>query len=339
MTDPIVPTTLDGVLDPAWLSQALGRRIVHTETLEVIRTVATKVRFRAHAENGELLTLCIKGLLDGDEMTRMGGPTMVKEADFYDKVASNVAVRVPTRVRTVIDRAQRQAVLIMRDLIADGARFCSALEPLDADAAAASLGQLAALHAGRDLLARRPWIDRRIDFVAERPHLTEADLQALLDDPRGDPLASATRQAGRLIAALRELASRDAGRPQFLVHGDAHAGNLFVTREGPGLIDWQLLQSGGWALDFTYHVAALLPVDAAARHERTLLAHYLELMRGHGCELPSADEAWTQVREAAVYGFYLWAITRRVDPSITRTFTARLGAAVERHESFALLGA
>ena len=43
-------------------------------------------------------------------------------------------------------------------------------------------------------------------------------------------------------------------------------------------------------------------------------------------------------RHPAVYGYYLWAITRRVDPPIIRTFTARLGAAVTRHDSFGLLG-
>ncbi|MCW1401705.1 aminoglycoside phosphotransferase family protein [Novosphingobium sp. MW5] len=338
MADPKVPDGLVEALSPEWLSAALGVEIARVETVEVIRTVATKARFVAHPADGSpSLALCLKGLLDGDEMTRMGGPTMVREADFYGKVAGHVAVRVPSLHSSVIDREGRQAIVIMHDLISGGAVFCSALDPFTADDTAASLEQLAALHAGRGLLASEPWITRRIDEFAGRPHLTAQQLQALLDDPRGASLAPQTKDAARLLSALPPLAARDALRPQFLVHGDAHAGNIFRTEQGPGLIDWQLLQAGGWALDVAYHIAATLPVDVAAAEERRLLSHYLGVMRGHGCDMPGEEEAWGQYREAMVYGFYLWAITRRVEPPIIHAFTARLGAAVERLDSFALL--
>jgi aminoglycoside/choline kinase family phosphotransferase len=298
------------------------------------------VRFLAHPADGSApLALCLKGLLDADPMTARGGPTMVKEADFYGKVAPHVAVRVPELVTAVVDRDARRAVVIMRDLIADGAAFCSALDPFTADEAAASVEQIAALHAGHGLLTDRPWITRRIDDFATAPHLSAADLQALLDDPRGDPLPAQTRDATRLLAALKPLAARDATRPQFLVHGDAHAGNVFRTAQGTGLIDWQLLQQGGWALDLAYHINAVLPVELAEHEERRVLNHYLGLMRAQGAAMPDDEQAWREYREAAVYGYYLWAITRRVDPPIIREFTKRLGLAVTRHDSFALLGA
>ena len=152
------------------------------------------------------------------------------------------------------------------------------------------------------------------------------------------PFAFRTKDAARLLSALAPLAARDAGRAQFLVHGDAHAGNIFRTSDGPGLIDWQLLQAGSWALDLAYHIAATLPVEIAAAEERRLLGHYLDHMRALGCAMPDDDTAWREYREAMVYGFYLWAITRRVDPPIIYAFTARLGAGVERLDSFTLLG-
>ena len=338
MTEPKVPRTVAGVLDPAWLGTVLGARVSSVEEVELIRTVATKIRFLVRLESGESRALCLKGLLDVDEMTSRGGPTMVREADFYEAVAGEVAVLVPRRVRTVIDRAGQQAVVIMRDLIAEGARFCSALEPFTAEQAAASLDQIARLHAGRGLLARMAWIDRRIDQLAEARYISEAQLQDLLDGPRGEPLPVAVRSAARVIAGIREVARRDAARPQFLVHGDAHAGNIFRAEGRPGLIDWQLLQSGGWALDVAYHVCAVLPVETAAAEERALLAHYLGEMKALGHAMPDADEAWRQYREALAYGYYLWSITRRVDPAITHTFVERLGKAVVRHDSFALLG-
>ena len=43
-------------------------------------------------------------------------------------------------------------------------------------------------------------------------------------------------------------------------------------------------------------------------------------------------------REAVIYGYYLWSITRRVDPPIINLFVGRLGAAVTRHQTHALLG-
>ncbi len=334
-----VPTLLEGALDPAWLSRALGTSIGSVETVEVIKTVATKVRFRAAPADGSApLALCIKGLFGDDPMVRLGGPTMVREADFYGKIAAQVNVRVPQLVTNVIDREAQQGAVIMRDLIADGATFCSALDPFTADDAAASVGQIAALHAGQSLLAGNGWIGRRIDEFASSPHMTAETLQSLLDDPRGDPLPEGIKSAERLLAGIRVLAGRDAERPQFLVHGDAHAGNIFRTASGPGLIDWQLLQSGGWALDVAYHLCAVLPLELAEAEERRLLGHYLDHARGLGLTMPDAETAWAQYREAVVYGFYLWGITRRVDPPIIREFTKRLGLAVARHDSFGMLG-
>jgi hypothetical protein len=41
---------------------------------------------------------------------------------------------------------------------------------------------------------------------------------------------------------------------------------------------------------------------------------------------------------SVVYGYFLWAITRRVEPAIINVFVNRLGSAVTRHESYRLLG-
>jgi hypothetical protein len=339
-----VPATLEKALAPEWLEQALapvsrGARVTSVERVEVIRTVATKVRVRVRFEGEcDARAFCLKGLLDVDDGTARGGPTCVKEADFYGKIAPRVPVRVPECVVRVIDRERQQAVIIMRDLVADGAQFCSALEPLTGNDAAASLEQIALLHGGSHLLETAPWITRRIDDLAQARYVPVPQLQQLLDGPRGEGLPVHVRSAERLVAAMRLLAARDGGLRQFLVHGDAHAGNLYRTDGGFGLIDWQLLQRGGWALDVAYHVCAVLPVSAAEQEERALLDHYLAAAGALGCELPEREEAWRQYREAVLYGYYLWAITRRVEPAIIKVFAQRLGAAVTRHDSHRLLG-
>jgi hypothetical protein len=340
---PVVPTTLAAALAPDWLTAVLahdsgGAAVRAVETIEVIRTVATKVRFAVDYEDGTRRAYCLKGFLDVDEMTARGGPTNVLEANFYDFVAPRVAVRTPVAVATVVDRVDPQAVTLMRDLIADGAHFCSALEAFDVGQAAQSLEQLAHLHAARDLLDDYAWVEPRIARLADMPHVPAALLQDLLDGPRGDGLPAATRDAPRLIAAMKALVGRDAARPQTLVHGDAHAGNIFRTPDGAGLIDWQLLQKGSWALDVAYHINAVCDVAVAEREERALLGHYLAFARGVGCDVPEPEAAWAAYREALAYGYYLWGITRRVDPSITVVFNNRLGNAVTRHDSYRLLG-
>lgn len=341
-----VPRTLDEALDPAWLTEALrghaqGAAVKSVETVEVIKTVATKVRFAVtFAGSASPQAFCIKGLLDVDEMTARGGPTCVLEADFYCKVAPTVpGLNLPDCVAAVVDREAQQAVILMRDVIGQGGRFCSALEPFTADQAAASLGELAKLHLRSGFLEGKDWIRPRAAELARMTYVTPEMLQELLDGPRGDNLTPEVRNASRLVAAMRALADRVEQRPQFMIHGDAHAGNIFRTADGAtGVIDWQLLQRGGWALDVAYHLNAVLPTKVAEVEERRLLNDYLATMRAGGMDMPSDEDAWDQYREAVIYGYYLWGITRRVDPPIIIQFTDRLGKAVMRHESHALLG-
>lgn len=339
-----VPETAESAMDPAWLGQALavvggGRKVTSVVQTEFLRTTATKIRFTVTFEGSdERHAFCLKGLLDVDERTKKGGASCLREGDFYYKLAPKLDVRVPECVVSVVDRKNTQGVMIMRDLIAKGATFNSALEPFTPDQAAATLEQIAKLHLGSHLLKTSPETKPRLGDLAQATYTPEPVLQELLDGPRGVNLSTPVKNAGRLIAGMKALAERDLSRPQFLVHGDAHAGNSYVTAEGPGLIDWQVLQAAGWAIDVAYHLGAVLPTEVAEREERNLLDHYLSVMRGHGVSMPDRDEAWLQYREAVLYGYFMWAITRRVDPSIIVQFTDRLGKAVMRHESHALLG-
>jgi len=155
---------------------------------------------------------------------------------------------------------------------------------------------------------------------------------------RGDPLPDTIRDCERIYAGLRQLAARDPAMGQCLVHGDAHAGNVFETAEGCGIIDWQLLQRGHWSLDAAYHIAAVLPVEQRRRHEQDLLRHYLDRLASHGGEPPAWADAWDRYRESVAYGMFLWGITLRVAPPIIMEFNRRLGTAVADHDSFGRLG-
>ncbi len=339
-----VPATVAQALDPAWLSQALaevsgGKAVTSVEQVEYIKTMATKIRFAVTFEGSdERHAFCIKGLLDIDEGNASLGSTCVAEADFYCKLAPQMQVRVPECIVAVIDREAQNAAIIMRDLIVGGASFCSALDIFTADDAASSLAQLAALHASQGLLATETWIDPRASQIARSLGFTGESIQSLMDDPRGDNLSSEVRNGDNILAAMRAFADRSDTRPQFILHGDSHAGNIFRTADGLGLIDWQVIQRGAWSLDVAYHLNAVLPVEVAEKEERRLVNDYLARMRASGMDMPNDEEAWTQYREGVAYGLFMWAITRRVDPPIIHRFTDRLGKAAMRHDTFKLLG-
>ncbi|MCB2049046.1 MAG: phosphotransferase [Novosphingobium sp.] len=339
-----VPATAAEALDPAWLSQALsevsgGKAVTSVEQVEYLKTMATKIRFAVTYEGSdEKHAYCVKGLLDIDEGNAGLGSTCVAEADFYCKLAPQMQVRVPECLVAVIDREAQNATIIMRDVIDQGGTFCSALETFTADDAASSLSQLAALHASQGLLKTETWIEPRAAQIARMPAFTGELIQPLMDDPRGDNLTPEVRSGDNILAAMRAFADLSDNRPQFLLHGDSHAGNIFRTSEGLGLIDWQVIQHGGWALDVAYHLNAVLPTEIAEKEERRLVNDYLARMRASGVDMPNDEDAWTQYREGVAYGLFMWAITRRVDPPIIYRFTDRLGKAAMRHDTFKLLG-
>jgi hypothetical protein len=338
-----VPLTLERALDPEWLTTALapvsgGKPVTRVEQVDLLKTTATKVRFTADCEGapGGQYKLCIKGMLDFGKV--VGGAVMINESDFYTSVKPLIDVQVPDLLVGVIDRDIPNGLIIMHDVVAQGGRFNSALDPFTPDQAAGTLEQLAKLHVRTDLLADRPWISRRVDDMARGDIVGVEEMQKLMEGPRGVGLPDQTKDAVLILKALQEVARRDAGRPEYLVHGDCHAGNTYETARGPGLIDWQLLQRGNWSLDLPYHIGAVLPVEVAEKEERNLLDHYLDAVKRLGGEVPDREEAWRLYRESVAYGYYLWAMTRYVDPAITETFVNRLGSSVTRHETFRLLG-
>ncbi|AIT81428.1 phosphotransferase [Novosphingobium pentaromativorans] len=341
-----IPRTLDGALDPEWLTAVLapiayGDRVSRVEVVDPLqinqRIKATIVRFRAHFESGRSEALCLKGFLDRPEVK----PSLagMRETRFYTDIAGKVAFRHPAPVAMPFDEESQQGIRYMRDLVEEGAHFCSALEPFDASRTARSLEQLAKLHASYQTLGPVddiPWTGRNIEWISG---IVPVELlQKLLLDERSKGIPEAQQDAHRLLAALKALSAVDAERRMFLIHGDCHAGNVFEIDGGAGLIDFDLLQKGGWSLDVVYHINATLPVEVSEKEERALLRHYLETAKGLGSDVPDDEEAWKQYRMSAVYGYFLWGITQTVKRDIINAFCHRLSHAVARHDSYRLLG-
>jgi aminoglycoside phosphotransferase (APT) family kinase protein len=329
------------VLSPEWLSGALDAPVRAVEVVERLETVATKVRFRVGYDDGgdgRVDAFCVKAYFNPAMRARVaaGEP----EARFYLEIAPTLPVRVPPCVYAAIDPHSGHALVLMEDLVAQGATFLTALSPYSVEQAKGTLDKLAKLHAAH-------WGDPGLathDFLAPRlpsflQYVDAERLQSQLDGPRGDDLPADVKDAARLRAALLAIAERDGAGPQVLVHGDSHAGNLYeFPGGGPGIIDWQVVQQGSWALDVAYHLGAVLDVGERRASERALLEHYLACLAAAGAPAPNADAAWFDYRAHLAYGYFMWAITQMVDPPIIATFTRRLGLAVADHDAFGLLG-
>jgi aminoglycoside phosphotransferase (APT) family kinase protein len=151
----------------------------------------------------------------------------------------------------------------------------------------------------------------------------------------GARIPASARDGERLIAAFRALAAEvEVAEPWCVVHGDAHIRNIYVEPSGrPSFLDWQLVQRGPWYLDVGYHIATMLSIEDRRRHESALVAEYVDRLVAAGIERPTDADVERGLRRSFVYGFYLWAITLRVDHLAIAALLHRLGTAVDDHDA------
>jgi Phosphotransferase enzyme family len=343
-----VPATLAELLSPAWLTSALGARfaginVTNVTPGPVISRIATNARFRIECAGGvpDGLSpeLCGKGYFT--ETGRAFRHVGEAEACFYRDIAGRAGLRTLRSVYADVDPATRHGVVITEDVVATGATFLDARSEYTPDQTAASLEELAKLHAATwcdPALADVSWLASRLADNLERRGV--ADVRGNFEGPIGAGVPEETRDAERLVGAYRALAAEACDTtPWSVIHGDAHVGNLYLDGAGrPSFVDWQLAQRGPWYLDVGYHIASALTVADRRRAEHDLVRHYLDLLAAAGVDIPSLDEAWLGVRRGIVHGFFLWGITRMVDPAVTATLLERLGTAAADHDAFAAIG-
>ncbi len=340
-----VPDTLDELLSPGWLTAALAERFPGVEVTAVVpgpvvSRVSTNARFRIECAEGVpgglSPTLCAKGYFS--EMQRPYRHVGESEACFYRYLAEPSGVRTLRSVYADVDPGSRHGVVITEDVVVAGATFLDAHSPYSPDQAAASLEELAKLHSSTWEAPRwrdAAWLVPRLESYFSMRGIE--DIRGNFDGPIGAGVPDSTRDAEALLAAFQGLAARSSSTtPWSVLHGDAHIGNVFLDGAGrPSFLDWQLVQRGPWYLDVGYHIVSALTVEDRRRTERELLTHYLDRLRAGGGPVPSFDEAWLGYRRGILYGFFLWAITLKVDPSITSTLLERLGTAAADHDALA----
>ena len=268
------------------------------------------------------------------------------EAYFYRHLAVHTRVRTLRSVYADIDPATHHGVVITEDVVAQGATFLDVNSPYTADQTAQSLSELAKLHAATwayPLYADARWLAPRLGRSLEvwgMPKTTDI-ITGNFEGPNGQRMPDEIRDVHRLIDAYRHLIARataeTARKPWCVIHGDAHVGNLFRDTGGiPCLLDWQLVQRGGWYLDVGYHIASTLTVAARRHAERDLLRHYLDALASHGIDPPPWDEAWRAIALGMLHGLFLWSITTKRPPAVISTLLHRLGTAAADHDALSV---
>ncbi|MGE0878711.1 MAG: phosphotransferase [Acidimicrobiia bacterium] len=345
LDDEPAPFSEARVLSPEWLTKVLGARysgavVTAVNVTERLETVATKERFTVEYATpvDAPHAFCVKAYFNPAMQARAA--TGQPEVSFYIDVAPSAAMRVPPCVYAAVDPATGHGLILMEDLKAQNCTFLTALSPYSTDQAKLTLNELALMHArywASPLLDEHAFLKSRLETITN--YVTNEQLQAHLDDPRGEGVPADVLSAERLTQALLATLKRNSGEPKTLVHGDAHAGNLYVPPDGrPGIIDWQVVQGNTWAMDVAYHLGAVLTTADREAHERELLEHYLARLAAHGGPSLTWDDAWLGYRINLIYGYYMWAITKMVDRPIINEFTQRLGNAVAFHDSYGLIG-
>ena len=277
-------------------------------------------------------------------------PMYAGEVRFYTQIRPELDLEAPRALGGIFDERSRRFGILMEDLTQRGARFPDATGELPLDTLRELLANLARLHA-------RFWESPRLaGDLAWLPDRLSGGMFPVFDGIGRELVryqvnqhaakAGQIRPLGRSVERLWEdlwTSQRLLARgPQTLLHGDTHVGNTYVLPDGSGgFYDFQLLVRGHWANDVTYLLATALAPDARRKHERELLAFYLDALRRYGAaEPPDAEEAWRCHRLAALWGLVIgWLITPPVNygPEITDANISRMAAACRDLDPFELL--
>ena len=340
------PNDLVEVLSPSWLSHALqgafpGVVVGSVDEVQSLESTARKVRFEVvydeTADHDPPTAFCVKGYFNPEYV--QFGYTGIHEVNFYERLAARVPIQVPTARYAGIDPESQHGLVLMDDIVAGGGEFFDQLSWYDTATVRTSVTELAGLHARfwEDTLAGEGWLAPKIRKFPGYIH--DEVLDELLRGPRAEGFPDSMRDAARLKAGMFALADRYAAKPRTLLHADLHLGNLYRSADGRmGFIDWQNYEFGHWSMDVAYHLTTALRPSVRAENERSLLEYYLEQLAERGGPVLTLHEAWEDYRAALLYGYFLWGITRRVEPRITEELTQRLGQAVLDHDSLEVLG-
>jgi Phosphotransferase enzyme family len=348
-----LPMTVEE-LTAQWLTDAIGStypgvKVARAEVSDVIWGSATKVFVTAEyatapAADGPPEKLCVKGGFDESVRAALQGVTDTGnqlEALFFADLAPRLDVELP-RCWFAAGR-DGQGVMVFDDLRAQNVVFGDPTRPLDPDRVAAGLELFAELH--RQTWGRSfdevPWLEvGSVAREAARVLFSAEHWEAHFARPDAPKLPESVADRERNLRGYKRLWAHDDQASHCLCHGDAHMGNTYTDESGRVLmLDWASTCLAPWSYDIAYFIAGALSVEDRRKHERALLAHYLDVLASDGGPQLDRDEAWTDYGRHHMHGL-IWATVPPVMQSVENVLAMaeRYAAALDDHDSLRTLG-
>ena len=254
-------------------------------------------------------------------------PLYANEVSFYTRLRPELGAHVetPRCVGGIHDATTGTFGLALEDLRARGATFSNVKTPHSIADMHSLLGSAARLHAGywesprfaTDLRWVQTHVDGELHAFFEHPDLVPALIRQQVVDVqfKRELVQSIGQTPDTLHAQVRRVQAHQALLPRTIVHGDMHAGNTYRLPDGTGgLVDWQLSVRGFCMHDVTYLLITGLSVEQRRRHERELLAYYLDRLRAAGVgSAPDPDAAFLEYRRAVAWCVYVGWLTTPIE--------------------------
>lgn len=321
-----IPQDLTG-LTPDWLTAVFRLHALEAEveSVEVVdahsgTTGRARLRLGYAGERGHLPETVFCKLAPFDARQRRllqhwGIGEM--EARFYALLAGEVGVRAPG-VWHADWKDDGSFIMVLEDLVASGCTMRRVDGPDPVGRAYSTVEELARLHApfweSERFAGELAWVPDRAGFgrgggrdaesLAAAAHFARLPVEAF-----GDSMPRVFSEVGNLYAERvgDVLDLWDEGE-RTLVHGDAHAGNLFDDGNRAGFYDWAMFSHSPGLRDVAYFCGCSVPTEVRRAEEAGLLARYLGALAAQGITVDPV-EADRRYRLFAVFAWVSMAST------------------------------
>lgn len=271
------------------------------------------------------------------------------EAVFYNSIRPLLGIEAPTGIYAKFDPENFRSLIMMQDM-AGQVRFGHHTIEVTREMAEGMVHTLAGLHGPvyekpiLKQLGLRNWSKWWKDMMDATPEFGPACDRAFVESIElGLMTPALANRRAEIWPATMESARRHADLPETVTHNDVHFKNWYITNEGGrmGLSDWQIVCRGHWARDVIYALTTALTIENRRAWLEDLIKLYVELMKGHGVDMPGLDDVWFNLRQQLMTTLAFWTITLVPAPSmpdmqprdITIEFLRRIYAAMEDYEA------
>ncbi len=264
-----------------------------------------------------------------------------REVFFYSELANTLDIQAPRCFAAEFDVRNHDFIILMEDLAP--AVQIDQMSECSLDQAALALEELAKLHGprwGDPDLVKLPLLAPMRMETSEPPPFS-AFLEVFYQR-YGSRLTQAEREAADTFGQVQEAYASPASA-RTVIHIDYRLDNMMFGGPRPlTVFDWQSVNHGHAFQDVSYFMGTSVSTRRRAQNERTLLEHYLEVVRSYGVTV-SWDECWRLYRHFAPAGLNMSVLVATLVGETERgndmfmTMARRSIAMCEELQSFDLL--